>query len=248
MLLSSHRHSREDLAHWQTLQRLDEVTGALLARSRKPQAAIDSIKAFADSGACYVSTSWGKDSVVVTHLLTMTGLRLPVVHIVQEGPQHDPEQERVRDAFLERFDVEYHEIVVPHASREHRDDGRAHFPALDIGIKEARKRFGERYIGGMRAEESGTRGRAIGSTFRPNAKSCWPIGRWTAQEVFAWLHMHDLPIHPSYACTMGGMLDRGRIRVGIIGGPKGTGHGRRDWEWRYYPDVMRELWRLGIVR
>src|SRR5690606_18904538 len=165
----------------------------------------------------------------------------------QEGPQKDPEQHRVRDIFLARYPVDYHEIVVHETRRVHKDDG-SHFPALDVGIRQARKRFGERYISGLRAGESGVRKRAFRGTFRAETTSCWPVGEWTGQDIFSWLHLHDLPIHPAYACTMGGMKDRDRIRIGIIGGPKGTEFGLRDWEWTYYRDIMREVARLGIVR
>lgn len=246
MLLSSHRHKPKDLDHWASLQRLDLVCGQRLMRSRKPQAAIDAIRRFS-AEPCYLATSWGKDSVVTCHLAVLSGAQMPFVHVVQEGPQKDPDQHRVRDAFLAMFDVDYHEIVVPYEPRHHKDDGRAHFPALDIGIREARRRFGHRYIGGLRAAESGVRKRAMGHTFKPGARSCWPIGRWSDQEVYSWLAVHDLPIHPAYACTDGGLWDRGRIRVGIIGGPKGTQFGRAEWEWEYYPDIMLELQKLGIV-
>lgn len=65
-------------------------------------------------------------------------------------------------------------------------------------------------------------------------RTCAPIGNWTAEHVFTWLHMLNLPVHPAYAQTYGGQLDRGRIRVGALGGERGTGHGRREWERRYY--------------
>lgn len=170
------------------------------------------------------------------------------MHIVQEGPQKDPDQGLVRDAFLSSYDIDYHEIVVQHdAARVHRDDGRAHFPALDIGIRAAQKRFGKRWIGGLRAAESGVRKRALPKSFRQEAASCWPIGRWSDRDVFGWLDLHDLPTHPAYAMTEGGMWDRGRLRVGIIGGPKGTQFGRREWEWRYYPDIMQRLVLDGLI-
>lgn len=241
MLLQSDRHTERDLEYWHSLRKEDRIYGELLTRSGKPERAIERIRQFADL-PCYASTSWGKDSTVMCHLLALSGVRVPVVHIVQEGPQKDPEQHRVRDAFLGRFDLDYHEIVVEHdGSREHRDDGFARFPALEIGIRRARKRFGDRYISGLRAEESGLRKHALRKTFREAARSCWPIGRWTTKDVYGWAERHDLPLHPAYGCTRGGFWDREQIRVGIIGGPKGTQYGRAQWEWEYYPEVMRVL-------
>jgi len=241
MLLSSPRHTRRDLEYWESIREHDRVYGELVARLGKPERAIEKIRAFA-AEPCYAATSWGKDSTVMCHLLALSGARVPVLHIVQEGPQKDPEQHRVRDVFLARFDIDYHEIVVEHEdSRVHRDDGFARFPALEIGIRRARKRFGDRYISGLRAEESGLRKQALLKTFKRGARSCWPIGSWTTRDVYGWCERNDLPLHPAYGCTRGGFWDREQIRVGIIGGPKGTQHGRAIWEWEYYPDVMRVL-------
>ena len=60
--------------------------------------------------------------------------------------------------------------------------------------------------------------------------SCQPNGHWSARDVFAYLNAHDLPVHPAYAMTFGGALDRGRLRVGTIGGSRGTEFGRAEWE------------------
>lgn len=236
MLLSSERHSPEDLALWEMLERGDMLTGKRLARSPRSARAVSMLKRFVDEGPCYLGTSWGKDSVVVCHMAASAGVRVPIVHIVQEGPQRDPEQHRVRDVFLARFDVDYHEVVVEEQTREQRETGRA--PALEVGIRRAQARWGKRWISGLRAEESGVRKlRAkIGSD-----ASCWPIAWWTAREVYGWLAYHLLPVHPAYAMTQGGMWDRDWIRVSILGGEKGQQHGRREWERHYYPREMARI-------
>lgn len=212
------------------------LVGRRLAKSARAAKARASILRFVEDGPCYLGTSWGKDSVVACHLAAQAGARVPIVHIVQEGPQRDPEQHRVRDAFLARFDVDYHEIIVPEQTRQQRETG--HAPALDIGIKQAQARWGKRWISGLRAEESGVRKlRAkIGSD-----ASCWPIAWWTAAEVYGWLAAHDLPVHPAYACTQGGMWDRDWLRVSILGGEKGQQHGRDAWETHYYPQEMAAI-------
>lgn len=56
-------------------------------------------------------------------------------------------------------------------------------------------------------------------------------------------------MHPAYACSFGGALDRERIRVSSLGGQRGTGHGRREWEWAYYRDEMMALGEaVAVVR
>lgn len=242
MLISSHRHTDLDLGHWDLCERIDAVNASRLARGPKLAKALAELCDFAAAGPCYVATSWGKDSVVVAHLLIASGLRLPLVHVAQIGPQENPDNALVRDAFLGRFDVDYHEIAI--ATGRAQAEGKR-TPALEIGIKEAQRRLGtQRWIGGLRASESSTRQLAAR---RGKLSSCWPIAWWSGADVFAYLHMHDLPIHPAYACTQGGMLDREQIRVSILGGKKGRGWGRLNWERRYYREEMTRIEEAGLL-
>jgi len=79
-------------------------------------------------------------------------------------------------------------------------------------------------------------------------RTCAPIGRWSAEDVWAYLYARGLPVHPAYAMSMGGLLDRDRIRVGPLAGERaaawaeqGSGHGRLEWERRYYGWRLAEL-------
>ena len=58
---------------------------------------------------------------------------------------------------------------------------------------------------------------------------------------FAYLAQHDLPVHPVYAMSMGGVIDRSKLRVASLRGRSGTGMGRREWEDLYYPEFMKWL-------
>lgn len=236
MLLPSDRHTQADLDYWRDMEEADQIHGQRL--QPKADAAIKIMREFARQ-PCYVATSWGKDSVVLSHLLVLSGLQLPLVNIWQEGPKHDPDVARVRDAFLSRFQCDYRELHVSRQEREQRDT--THDPALDIGIKRAAELLGtRRYIGGTRAAESGARtlrarrGIVVGC-------GCAPLSWWSDADVFGWLATYDLPVHPAYAMMGGGRWDRARIRVSIIGGAKGTQFGRREWEREYYGDVLRRL-------
>lgn len=243
-LLASKRHRPEDIEHWSRCERMDAERAVTLLRGRKVGDAERTIRAFADGGPCYVGTSWGKDSVVVAHMVSRVAPELPVAHVVQEGPHKDPEQDAVRDAFLARWRIDYHEIVVPPMPDEQGDMERS--PQLEAGIAECRRRWGKRWVSGLRADESGARAKmARIDTARERAgrysSTCCPIRWWSADDVFAYLYAHGLPVHPSYACTRGGMWDRGQIRVSIIGGKKGRGFGREEWERVYYGDVVRRI-------
>src|SRR5690606_35561412 len=69
---------------------------------------------------------------------------------------------------------------------------------------------------------------------------------WGDAELWAYLKLHDLPIHPAYAMTMGGTLDRSRIRVHSFGGEDGAINGRLAWEDHYYGDITARL--EGVTR
>jgi len=96
-------------------------------------------------------------------------------------------------------------------------------------------------VSGVRGEESGVRKLRMRRWGTSSERTCAPIGWWCGGDVFAYLHQHDLPVHPAYAMSFGGTLDRNRIRVASLGGERGTGFGRRDWEHRYYRDAFRKM-------
>lgn len=252
MILPSDRWMPGDLESWEQEERHDDLHAIRPAMARREKHAIGALlEFFRDNPSGYLGVSWGKDSVVVAHLLWRSGLDVPVVW-VKIDPLYNPDCELVRDAFLERFDVEYHELVVPW-----RDDQCEHWRTLANsgslnslgfsppesaaapGFQIARKRFGARHVSGVRAQESTVRYFRMAKYGENSPNTCAPIGRWHHRDVFAYLHRHDLPVHPAYAMTFGGALYRQRIRVDALGGGKGS-H-RSEWEGRYYADRIREI-------
>lgn len=237
MLIASSRHTRADLEHWRRCEEMDRI---YLARcgARLDRLTVDAVRvieAFTAAGPCYAGTSWGKDSVVVAHLASLASPTPPAVWF-PAGAVENPDCVLVRDAFLERFTVEYREIE---ASDLMWTDGE-HDGAQAAFVRESRV-VASRYISGVRAEESGARERTMRRNGTASASTCRPIGWWSAADVFGYLARHDLPVHPAYACTMGGAYDRDRIRVGTIGGRCGTGRGRTEWERRYYRREIEEV-------
>lgn len=135
------------------------------------------------------------------------GIRLPLVWNCCENIH--PWTVMVRDAFLDGWwgEEDYYEVHLDRKPGETLGDW------FERGIHAAQEVMGtRRWIGGIRAEESSPRARRIqrGLTL---GDSCFPLGKWSSGDVFAYLSIHDLPIHPVYACTRGGSLDRGRLRV-----------------------------------
>lgn len=173
--------------------------------------------------------------MIIAHLAVRLrqekGIVVPIVWVRVE-PIKSPECIAVRDEFLKRFDHPYHEETVWCRQDE---EGWHATGTLQKGFTNAEKAIGiKRSLRGIRGAESGTRKYLMERAGQVSKNSCRPIGYWSGQDVFAYLHAFDLPIHPAYAMSFGGMLDRDRIRVSSIGGKRGTGFGRDAWEAKYY--------------
>jgi len=229
-LIPSPRHTAADLAAWERWAALDRRLAQSPALARREAAALDALRTFAAAGPCYVGVSWGKDSVVVAHLARQVSPDLPLVWVRLSEARDNPDCYAVRDAFLARWPGEYHEVWSGHQD----DGGQLATGARRGGYAEAGRRFGDRYVSGVRADESRERRLRVARWGVATERTCAPLARWSGADVFAYLERYDLPIHPAYACTFGGALDRCRIRVASLGGERGTGHGRQEWEAAYY--------------
>ena len=240
MLIDSPRLTDTDRAAWDNLERYDRAFAAAFPPA-KIQRAHQVIRDFAAAGPCYVSTSWGKDSTVVAHLAATSGVRLPLVY-VRMRQWENPDCLTVRDQFLDLYGdaVDYHEYEVDGGPRWWDDAPLQQRSGSHVGnqFAEADRTHGGRHITGVRGEESRIRDMAMAIWGEAGPRACRPIGRWTAIDVFAYLHLHDLPVHPAYAMSFGGTKDRRWIRVSPIGGISNAHKDRADWEERYYPDIV----------
>lgn len=238
MLLSSNKHSARDLERWRLVERTAAVHAKTAMFARRSEEARRALVEFLVDGAGYCGVSWGKDSVVVAHMVSGLVPSFPLVWVRVE-PVANPECALVRDAFLAAHTCCYDEIATTAA----RGVDRSHTKALTsgAGFEEAARRYGDRHVSGVRAEESGRRKIGILSRGLTTHRTCSPLGRWTAGDVWAYLLSHDLPVHPAYAYTLDGALDPGRIRVGALGGHRGTGMGRAEWEERYYGERLADI-------
>lgn len=244
MLIRHPRQTPQDLAAWERSERADAALARRPALQRAEDAAVECVRRFVERGPCYAGLSCGKDSVVLMGILRALwrrhAVRVPVVH-VQVIPHENPDNEAVRAAVMaacgEAVSVDVIDVLCERdASGAWIGKGR-----LEQGFAEADRRHGPHYITGIRAEESAARrlrAEHFGTTSR---NTCAPLSSWRGDDVFAYLHREGLPVHPAYACTLGGSLDRRRIRVATLGGQRGSGHGRTSWEKHYYPDEMIAL-------
>jgi phosphoadenosine phosphosulfate reductase len=233
-LVPSNRHTKADLRLWAEYEDADLVHAANL------DAKIDrSLRVIADfaAKACYVGVSWGKDSTVLAHLIAISKPKIPVVwHKIE--PIKSPECETVRDHFLAQWPLEYHEIT--RWCRRSKNEWHAS-GTLESAAAEAVERFGERRMLGIRADESGERRLTCLLNGTSSTLSCRPIAWWTVQDVFSYLARFNLPVHPAYAMLGNGRYERSRLRVASLGGKRGDGLGRAEWEREYYGDVLARL-------
>lgn len=241
MIINPSRMRPEDRGPWLIAERGDKAAARLLPLDALADRSLDAIEAFARSGSCYAGVSWGKDSTVLAHLVWRLGVErdvvIPLVHVVVQ-PIRNPDCPAVRDAFL---------AAHPHAYEEHvawcsRDsDGWHATGTLEAGFARAVASYGDRHVSGVRGEESGQRALRMRRWGTTTENTCAPLGWWTARHVFAYLAAHNLPVHPAYACTLGGRLDRERIRVSSLGGERGRTMGRLEWERIYYSDALGHI-------
>lgn len=238
MLIPSERHSCDDLSRWRELERRDAIHASTSRFARHVARAEMWLDGFVREGdGAYAGVSWGKDSTVLADMVARVVPTIPLVWIRVE-PIANPDCALVRDAFLSSHPAARYEEIVVWCRRD--DRGWHATGTLESGFRQAADRFGRRHISGVRADESGARKRRMLRFGESSADTCAPIGWWRAEDVWAYLYDRRLPVHPAYAC-MGRLWDRDRIRVASLGGQRGTGHGRAEWERRYYGARLREI-------
>lgn len=237
MLMPSVRHTRRDLDHWNRLERYDAVIAQSDELKMATDRALKDIERFVSYGPCYCGVSWGKDSVVIAHLVRTVTPNVLLVWVKNE-PIFNPDCPAVRDRFLNQHPGVYLETVV----RLKTEPGYIPVPSRVPDFEEARAVVGSsRYISGIRGEESGERKQRMKTFGIMTKNTCAPIGQWTGAMIFAYLYANSLPVHPVYAMTMGGVKDRIRLRVSSFGGDGGKRYGREEWENLYYRDVLARI-------
>ena len=249
MLIASDRLSQTDLARWAILERTDRVNAqrrkAMVAGCSKPGAR--RISAFA-AGAIARLVSWGRT-------LSSWHIWWP------RWGFGDEDRQRVFCACTEGqpglrccsrcIPVALVAAVVPRSGGRPEEARRYDEQSGALRPMVPRGGLPERRITGVRAAESQVRALSAATHGVSTETSCRPILRWSTSDVFAYLALHDLPVHPAYAQSMGGLWDREHLRVAPLGGHEGSGHGRAEWEQallrgevatppRSYLDAIRE--------
>lgn len=244
MLIECDRHSLKDLVVWKHYESADKINGFSVEKNLS-QKAITCIHDFINNGPCYFTTSWGKDSVVAIHLAyRLLGKSLKIWNI-RVLPNRNPYCDTVRNLFLKKYPIEYHEVTVDYstvinkkliASDYNKETDKIWYGAINKICFESGT---QRHCLGIRADESNVRLLRCLRWKNNSPNSCAPLAWWKAEDVFGYLNYHNLPVHPNYAMLGGGRWNRHKIRVAEIGDSHGRGIGRDEWEKEYYPDILR---------
>ena len=240
MLMSSPRHRPEDLELWAELEAADLVHYHNANVADKLRRSADVLASFVEVASCHAAISWGKDSTVLAHLVSCHNAtwpprkQIPLVWVKVDDL--DVGCQEVRDCFLGLQPNPYHEIVVSAGKRTHKGT-----QGKREGFRQAEQLFGLRKFNGIRADESGVRKISAHKWGIETIHSCRPLLWWTAADIFAALAFLGLPVHQNYGMLGGGRYNRQQIRTAPLGGLRGTGIGRAEWEQEYYGDVLRRL-------
>jgi phosphoadenosine phosphosulfate reductase len=245
MLIASERHTKRDLEFWAELEAADIVHGARTQLADRIERSSRAIRDFARGGNAYVSVSWGKDSVVLADLCRRAAPDLPLVYLKAE-PTGNPLCLAVRDAYLGSYPTtQYSERTVDYRAIDPGlgcDETEKAKDRLFYGeFRAVEKRWGTRHISGIRADESSGRKARMKRWGLASLNALAPLGWWSVADVFGYLAVRGLPVHPNYAMLGGGRWPREHLRVDELGGDRGTGFGRADWEREYYGDILRRI-------
>lgn len=242
-LILCDRLTDADLRAWRSLEAADRLYAKRHGDRlrRMADVAARDVLEFLSRGPAYAGVSWGKDSLVLAHLIFQAELSIPFVW-VKVKPIFNPYCLLVRDAYFERFKSDYREYEV---ECERGPRGWLASGTLEQGFDMAIANLKtDRHISGIRMQESAVR-RMRGKRWGVSTeKTCAPLSEWTTQEIFAYLAMYDLPIHSNYAMLGGGRYQRDYLRVASLGGLRGREMGRYEWEYEYYPDMLRLTGRM----
>jgi phosphoadenosine phosphosulfate reductase len=228
MLIKCDRHTEKDLLLYLDYQEIDQLKQLKKYKSDRTIRVMKSWKQ--QHPDCILNTSWGKDSIVLLHHLILSGLKMPVVYM-KFHDRFNPDCELVRDEFLKKYDIDYHEEIFNY--NEVRKSGK-HW-------REIAKKYSSYRITGIRNDEAGKRLLIYKLWGHSSKFSCRPLSLWKIEEIFAYIEQNNLPLCPVYGYLGGGRWDRKYIRTHSLAGTTGDNYGRTEWEKEYYSDILNRI-------
>ena len=139
----------------------------------------------------YVSNSWGKQSIVMAHLVWSVNPKVPNVHFTGEDAEIISNFSEVRDEFLSRMHI-------PYIERKRETHLREAIEAYNSDVNP------QGYFVGLCAYESKGRTRSIENSrnqilmLKNGVARCTPIGWWTQEDLAAYIATYELPMLNTY--------------------------------------------------
>jgi len=229
MLIITDRHTKADLELYKEYKEIDKITAFSAAKVERSLRVIETWIANHPDTSAY--TSWGKDSVVLLHLLYLMGAKIPVVYVRYKGSDN-PDCELVRDAFLNNYNINYYEENLTFNKDEKKN---RHHKKILID------KYSKFRITGIRNDESGIRKMIFLMHRECSTYSCRPLSLWKNKEIFAYIEQNNLPLSPVYGYLGGGRWDRKHLRTHSFTGVRGDSFGKTEWEKEYYPDILNRI-------
>ena len=241
MLIDSPRITTRDRKVWEQRHRYDLPLSRGARIERLEAQALRAVEEWRGGGDGIVSVSWGKDSVVAAHIALKVDPDLRLVW-VRSDPFETPEAEVVRDYFLAAHPgARYEERVAVLRNPKRGEPGFAKH-RLDPDAKHQDvlgEHIPERWVSGLRGQESRMRALSIAWSGMATRNTCRPLAFWRGPDIFAYCAREGLPLHPAYAMSFGGVLDRQWIRTHPLCSIVEMKTDVAQWEDRYYGDVIR---------
>ncbi len=246
MLIDTERLKVGDREAWRERERYDSVLSRSPRLARLEEQSVGLLQGWLGAHPdAFVSMSWGKDSVVVGHLASLAKPDV-VLKRARVADWEPAETDWVRNKFLvDHPSVGYEEAVYDGRVPQRGEPGfeEVHSDPNRRATNIMKKLIPGRYVSGVRAEEARIRALSLRWHGESTEQTCRPIIRWSAVDVFAYLFREGLPVHPTYAMSYAGLLDRRWLRVHILGSTKAQrsavyGRSMDEWEEDYYGDVL----------
>jgi phosphoadenosine phosphosulfate reductase len=205
----------------------------------------------------YLSCSFGKDSVVLLHMVLQQAPDIPVVFI--NSGYCFPDTYEVRDRFIRDYNINLVEIQQPHDYMEIIDryglpddrtpaqqDKVVRLLKKDLANEWAKTNGYDGHFWGIRKDESAGR-RVIlnnrGPLFYAQVAGLWrcsPLADWRWEDIWAYVHSNNIPYSKIYKKT--GFCDPRQIRNTSWVTTDGAAHnGRVAWLKYYYPELYAKL-------
>lgn len=209
-----------------------------------------------------ISWSTGKDSTAMTHLIKTLYPETPI--IIQFDDCDWPEKRQYAERVAKAHGWDFHAVEPAFSVWERSlhsnlgfDDICAQTSSFTQDsfltvLHERQRELGANLVYlGLRSEESRARKLNLATRgelyqLKNGEWRCCPLGRWTAEDVFAYLTLHEVEINPCYFYNRFNPPEKIRL-CWALPTPTGIRYGDMQHIRAYYPQQFRRLRDRGIV-